>query len=358
MRRRTIRLIAAVALVAVAIAVAFILRKRAAPEPARLLPEANAYVYVNLKPLRQLGIIGDKAPPARDPDYETFVRESGFQFERDLDEAAFAIHSAPRLVDAEPGSGQPEAIRRYSEVFRGHFDSRRGADYLRKIAKSTEKYRDVEIFSIPLEGRTARVALLGVGIAAVSNTDGPQVIRSMVDRYKELALPFGGPTLVRKYYRRVPFGSLLWGIAAVGSGDGGNKETPLTLPGGYDLFFPSNTVLVGSVRYLTSIQLRAEAFAENPEQAKRIADQVEAFLGIFHSLEDQLGPGGGDQDVKAVFSSLHVQLYKSRAILEASIPPAFLKKIFAEPPTQEFTGPPAPEPLPAPALPKPHKHRK
>ena len=344
MRRRTIRFILAVGFVALAIVAAFLLRKRAAPEPARLLPEAEAYVYFNLKPLRELGVIGKKPVEVDDPEYQEFVRATGIEFERDLDEAAFAIHAPSRLTDAPPGAGAPAEFRRYSEIFRGHFDSQRVENYFRSLARSVDNYRAVEIYVIPLEGRTVRVALLGVGIAAVSNTDGPQAIHSMIDRYKELALPFGGPSLIRNYYRRIPFGSLLWAISSV-SNDG-VKATPLPLPGGFDLFFPANTVLVGSVRYITGIQLRVEAFTGGPEQARQVADETQAFLGIFHGLENTMSPSGSDPDAKAFFNSLQVQQYKNRAILTASLPPGFLKKIFSEPPPQ-IVGAPTPEPTPS-----------
>jgi hypothetical protein len=349
MRRRTIWITVAVELVAVAIVAAFLLRKRAAPEPARLLPEADAYVYLDLKPLRRLGVIGNKPAVVDDPEYEDFVRATGIEFERDLDEAAFAIHAAPPTAPARRGA--PQEFRRYSEIFRGHFDSQRVADYFRKLARSVDHYRDVEIYAIPLEGRTVRVASLGLGIVAASNTDGPQAIQYMIDRYKEVALPFGGPSLVRRYYRRVPFGSLFWGIASVGNRENGGA--PLALPGGFDLFFPAKTVLVGSVRYALGIELHAEAYTETPEQAKQVVDQAQAFLGIFHSLENSMNPGGSDPDVKAFFDSLKVEQYKSRAILSASLRPGFIKKVFSEPPS-EFVEGPAPSPTPAPKTKRRH----
>jgi len=336
-----------------AIVAAFLLRKRAAPEPARLLPEAEAYVYFNLKPLRELGVLGNKPIVIDDPQYQEFVRATGIEFERDLDEAAFAIHAPPRLADVPPTAGAPAEFRRYSEIFRGHFDSQRVEEYFRKLARSENNYRAVEIYVIPLEGRTVRVALLGVGIAAISNTDGPQAIHSMIDRYKELALPFGGPTLIRNYYRRIPFGSLLWAIAGVSNN--GIQATPLTLPGGFDLFFPANTVLVGSVRYTTGIQLRADAFTGGPEQAKQVVDETQAFLGIFHGLENSMSPGGSDPDAKAFFDSLQVQQYKNRAIMTATLPATFLKKLFSEPPPQIVGAPATPTPTPSP---KAKKRRK
>ncbi len=334
MRRRAIYIVLSVIVVAAAIVGAVMLRKRAAPEPARLLPEADGYLYFDLKPLRTVGVIGKNPPNITDPDYEVFVRETGFQFERDLDEAAFAVHAPPRLMDVEPAPGTPEPFRRFSEVFRGHWDTQRAAGYFRKIASRTETYREVEIYSIPLEGRTVRVALLGVGMAAVSNTDGPQAIHFIIDRYKELALPFGGPSLVRDFYPRVPLGSLVWGIMRTTPQA---KGAGLMLPGGFDLAFPADTVIVGSVRYTTAIQLKAEVFTAGPGQAKQIVDQANAFLTIFHGLEAGMNPSGADPDVKTFFSSLNVEQEKAKATLSATVPVGFLKKAFAEPLPQAIT---------------------
>jgi len=342
---------APVLLLASATVAAFLLRMRAAPEPARLLPAADGYLYVNLQPLRLMGVIGKNPPPIHEPEYEEFVRETGFQFERDLDEAAFAIHVPPRPVDAEPAAGAVRPFPRYSEVFRGHFDSKRAAGYFRKIARSVETYREVEIYNLPMEGRTVRVGLLGVGVAAVSNTDGPRAIHFMIDGYKEVALPFGGPPLLREYYSHVPLGSLVWGMARLTNEQG--KGTPLLLPGGFDLLFPSDTVLVASARYTTAIQFKAEAFTASPEMAKQLVDQADAFLAIFRSLETSMNPSGTDPDVKAFFASLQIQQYKNRAELTASVPPGFLKKAFAEPPVQVVGGgepevSPKPTPRPRP----------
>ncbi len=353
MRRRTIWVLGGVAVVAIALVAAFILRKHAAPEPARLLPEADAYLYINLKPLRTLGLMGQKPVAVQDPEYAEFVRETGFQFERDLDEVAFAVHAPPRLVDAPVNPAEPRPFRRYSEIFRGHFDSQRAEAYFRKISQSVERYREVDIFNIPLEGRTVRVALLGVGLAAVSNTDGPAAIHYMIDRYKEWALPFGGSTLVRDYYRRVPFPSAMWAIVRTGSQDG--SGSPVPLPGGFDLFFPANTVVVASVRYTTAIHVKAEAFTASADQARQIVDQAGAFLNIMRGLQQSMNLSGTDADVKAFFDSLAVQQYKTRAVLTATVPTGFLKKMFTEPPTEQIVGGEQPAPQPAP---KPKRKRK
>src|SRR5690349_8389786 len=171
-RRRTLPIALAVLLIAAAIALAVFLRRRAPPEPARLLPGADAFVYVNVKTIRSADSLGNVRPVAHDPEYDEFVRETGFEWERDLDSAAFAVHypsAAPGSLN--PASGNPAQDQpRFSDVFVGHVDAERITAYLKKISRQEELYRGVRIFIIPLEGRTVRVALLGVGEVAASTT--------------------------------------------------------------------------------------------------------------------------------------------------------------------------------------------
>jgi hypothetical protein len=338
MRIRTRNLLALVVVIVIVVALglAIYLRRRAAPEPARLLPESDAVVYVNFKLIRRLTNFGDKPVQPHEPEYERFVQETGFQFERDLDEVAFAVHAA------KPGS-VPDT--RYSEVFEGHFDGQRAAAYLRKIAASTEKYRDVEIFNIPVENRVVRVAILGVDTSAASNTEGPVVIHGIIDRYKQLALPFSGPPLIRDYYKKVPFASLVWTMAAVPQApDDPRLARPLTLPGGFDIYVPPQSVLVGSARTFTgSVNVKAELFTKGEDDARKFAEQTGTFLTIFKGIESSMQPSGSDPDVKAVFESLKVEQEHDRAIITATLPLGFFKKMLAEPPV-ELGAPKAEEP--------------
>ncbi len=327
-RRRTITIIACVLAVIAAITLAVYLRGKAAPEPARLLPDGDAFIYVNLKPLHRAGVIGNKAPTNMDPDYAEFVKETGFQFERDLDEAAFAVHM-PVPTDA----GMPPAYPypRFSEVFVGHFNTDKVTTYFRKISGNTERYRDVEIFSIPLQGRTVRIALLGLGTAAVSNTEGPLVIHGMIDRYKEIALPFGGPDLVQKHYHDIPFGTLAWSIARVSPSRSGQSNGLPILPGGFDLPFPGGTVIVASVRWAGNVHVKAEAFTASEVEAKNVTDQANMALDLYRNLSTmQLQTA--DPEVTSFIDSLKVEQEKNRAVLTATVPENFLKKILEEPP--------------------------
>ncbi len=324
-----------------AIAIAVLLRKAAPPEPVRLLPEAQAYLYINANPLRRADI---KMPEVQlDPDYQTFVRETGFQFERDLDEAAFAVHSPPPET--------PNGESRFSEVFIARFDFDRVRSYMHKLANRVDSYRDLEIFNIPIENRTVRVCLLGPDMVAASNVDDPLIIRGIIDRYKRVALPFGGPTLVRKYYRKLPFGTLAWAIADIARDAKNNKS--FVLPGRFDLFFPPDTVAVASVRYLGTIDFKVETVTTSDEAAQRITDQMSAFLAVFRTLETSAS--GSDPDVKTFFDDLKVVQKGKTAEINAELPKGFLKKILTESPPS-----PAPAAQPAPEKPaaKPHNRHK
>jgi hypothetical protein len=328
--RRTLPLVLAVVIVAAAVTVAVQLRSLAPPEPARLLPGADAFLYVNLGWVRKLN--PDRGLPAvsHDPEYERFIEQTGFEFERDLDAAAFAVHYPSGWPGGGTGSSAPEP--RFSEVFVGKFDGAKLGAYLKQHAQSVENYHSVDIFTIPLEGRSFRVAILGVDSVACSNHDDPAVIRGIVDRSRRLASPFGGPALLRRYYKRVQFASPLWVVAHVQP----------TVPefGGWNEVFSRPADIVISAGYnplhlplrAGPLHLRAEALTASADDARGIADKLNTYLTVFHSAEGSVGSSGTDPDVKALFDSLQVRQEDNRATLVAAIPHGFLRKMLAESP--------------------------
>src|SRR5580693_7529717 len=138
MPRRTKATIIIVLLVLLLVALAAYLRRKAPPEAARLLPESDAILYINLRPLRAATHF-DRTQVSRSLDYQHFVDATGIVPERDLDAAAFALHR----MDNPNGPNGPVA---YSEVFEGRFDGTRLAHYLASIAGSQEEYAGRTIF--------------------------------------------------------------------------------------------------------------------------------------------------------------------------------------------------------------------
>jgi len=333
--KRSLPILLGVVLIAAALTLIVQLRKHAPPEPARLLPGADAFLYVNLKWIRAANAVSQLPPVSHDPEYERFIQETGFQFERDLDEAAFAVHypaaGAPREKDGSP------APPRFSEVFVGKIQGEKLVAYLRKLSSSVETYQSKEIFSIPLEGRTVRVAILGVDAVAISNHENPNVIRGMVDRARKLASPFGGPALLRQYYKHVPLASLAWIIARVEPG-GSSFAGPV---GDWAMLFSKPAEVVISARYLRALHLKAEAFTDSDEDAQKVTEKVATFLSIFHAAETAVGTQGSDPDVNSFFDSLKIQQNRDRAVLTAILPAGFFRKALMGAP--QVAAPAAPE---------------
>jgi hypothetical protein len=326
--RRTLPVFVFVVLIIAAVVVAVQLRKHAPPEAARLLPGADAFIFADLTWVRKANSGKELPAVSHDPAYERFIRETGFQFERDLDEAAFAVHYPASWPGGGTGGSAPEP--RFSEVLVGKFHSERLTAYLRELAQAVESYQSVDIFTIPVEGRGLRVAVLSADSIAASNHDDPAVIHGIVDRSRRLASPFGGPAMLRQYYKHVQLASLAWSIARVEpSAAGGSAWSSL---------FAAPATLVVSGTYLSplhlnlradAIHLRAEAFTENADQARALIDKVNVFVALTHSAESSVGMHGTDPDVKAFFESVQAKQEGDRAILNAAVPYGFLRKMLA-----------------------------
>ncbi len=324
--RRTFPIILAVVVIATAVTLAVQLRKHAPPEPARLLPGGDAFFYLNLSAARRANSGKDLPAVSHDPEYERFIRETGFQFERDLDKAAFAIHYPAKWPGGGTAGSSPEV--RFSEVLEGKFQGERVIAYLRQIAQSVENYRSVEVFTILLDGRSLRVAVLSADSVAASNHDDPAVIRGMIDRSKRLASPFGGPSLLRQNYRHVQLASLAWLVARI---DPSSPEA-----GGWNTVFtrPATLVISGSALnplhpMAQAIHLRAEAFTQSPEEARAITDKVNVFIALSHAAETSVGTHGADADVKALFHSLQIRQEANHVVLTAAMPFGFLRKMLS-----------------------------
>jgi hypothetical protein len=104
--------------------------------------------------------------------------------------------------------------------------------------------------------------------------------------------------------------------------------------GSWSLLFPHPAVAVISARYLRALHLRAEAFTDSDADAQAITYKTAAFLSLFHAAEGSVGTHGTDADVKTFFDSLKVEQSGDRAILTATVPPGFIKKVLTEAPPE------------------------
>jgi hypothetical protein len=328
-----------------ALAIVLLLRKAAPPEAARLLPESDAIVYINLKPLR-LATHFDRTPVTRSPDYQHFIDATGIIPERDLDNAAFALHR----MDDPNGPNGPVG---YSEVFEGRFDGERLASYLTTIAIAKESYAGHDIFTIPVgEGRDIRplrIAQLGYDTIAASNMPTAEQIHSILDRHRAGASPFSGSSLLSARYRDVPLLSSAWAIGHIGLPF--SERGYITLFG-LQLPLAEDTTFVASLRYVGAIHLRIEQLSPTDADAARSAQSLTAILGLFKSIQQQMQPrNASDKAFLNMIESLKLEQRKDRAIITATIPMELLRELTSS--DTEISPASTPD---APASPPPASH--
>ena len=315
MRKRTGYTLLVVFLILSALAAAVYLREEAPPEVARLLPESDAIVYLNLKPLRAATHF-DRSPVQPSPAYQQFIQATGIVPERDLDQAAFALH---RMADPSGPNG-PVA---FTEVFSGHFDTPHLAQYLDAISTARETYADHIVYAVLSEGRTLRVTLLDYETVAASNMPTPEQIHSIIDRQRAAASPFAGSSLLNARYGDVPPFSSAWAIGHIGLPFGQNGQIALD---GLELPVPADTTFVASLRYTTALRLRIDQLTNSESAARQSAESLNHLLDIFRILQtSQASPP--DPLITQFLSSIVIEPHRDRATLNATVPVETLKRL-------------------------------
>ena len=297
-------------------------RRSTPPLVARILPESQGIIYFDLSPLRAATHF-DRRPVPHDPDYQGFINATGINFERDLNEAAFAL-------DHLPDSTGPNGGLAFSEVFAGRFDAKRLAAYLGTISASQEQYAGRTIYNVASDGRTVRVAILPGGMVAVSNTPTPEQIHSILDRNRTAWLPFGGsePTVLREYYRDVPALSLAWGLGQIGLPFGDHGEFRIM---GFTLPFRLDSIFVASLRWTGAVRLRVEEIAPDEMAAEASAKALKGVVAVSRFAENNLPGVLSNADAQAFFNSARVLTYNNRAVLTATVPDNLLHSLVASP---------------------------
>lgn len=334
MNRRTRRTLLVVAAVLVLLALAVFLRSKAPPEAARLLPESDGIVYFNLKPVRTFFKARLK-PPQRVPEYQQFVEATGIDWERDLDQAAIALHRMP-----EPyGPNGPVA---YSMVLVGKLTGARLNQWLDAHAASRETYVGHTIYSVPAEDRTVRVVQIGYDMLAVSNFPTPEKIHSMLDRHRTAALPFAGSTLLAQHYRDVPLLSLAWGVGQIGLPFNENGAIQIF---GFQLPLQADSIIVASVSpeitHVGSLRLRVEEIAPTEDAAANQAASLGTLVNLARGVTAPLAPNTANKGLQEMLKTAQVDRKRNRVLVTATIPVSLFTALASN---QNSAGQPEPEP--------------
>jgi hypothetical protein len=309
MLRRTRRTLWIVALVLLVLAAAIYLRFKAPPEAARLLPESDGIVYVNLRPLRAL-MHKNLNPVIRAPEYQAFIDSTGIDWERDLEEAAIALH---RMSDPRGPNG-PVA---YSTVLVGKLDGKALARYLEAHASGKEVYAGHTVYSLPSDGRTVRVAQIAYDTVVISNYPSTEQIHSMLDRHRTAALPFSGSTLLAEHYSEMPLLSIAWGMGEIGlpfSEDGSIHMLGMELP------IEPDTTFLASVHWAGALKLRVEEIAATDATAASQAASLNLLLAVARGATAGLGSNAANNSLKEVLRTADVSQHRNRVIANATLP--------------------------------------
>ena len=333
MRKRTRYTLLAVVILLCALVAVLYLRQKAPPEAARLLPESDAIVYLNLAPIRAATHF-DRNPVAPSPAYQQFIDATGISPERDLDTVAVALHAMPNPA----GSHGPVA---FSIVWQGRFDRERLAKYLASLATAQETYAGRTIYSIPsTQGYTNRVALLGYDTIATSNMPTPEQIHSILDRHRAAASPFSGSSLLNDRFRDVPAFSTAWAVGHIGLPF--QQDSHITVLG-LQLPLPPDTTFVASLRYKAldlhgpAILLQVDQITPNAAQAEASAHALANLLSLTRILQQAQQPTPrtpADAALHQFLDSIRIEPQRDRTILTATIPPEALKLLTTPPPNQ------------------------
>ena len=291
------------------LAAAIYLRFKAPPEAARLLPESDGIVYVNLRPLRAL-VHKNLKPITRAPDYQGFIDATGIDWERDLEEAAIALH---RMPDPRGPNG-PVA---YSMVLVGKLDGKALARWLEAHANNKETYDGHAIYSIPSEGRTVRIAQIAYDTVAISNTPSTEQIHSMLDRHRTAALPFSGSTLLAEHYSEMPILSVAWGMGQIGLPFTENGNISVL---GMELPLAANTTFLASVHWAGALKLRVIEIASDENTAVSQAASLNLLLNLARGATAGLSANTANNGLKEVLKTAEITQHRNRVVVNATLP--------------------------------------
>ena len=237
------------------------------------MPEdAQAVLFVEVDDLRHAPffapLLAAAPKPGTDPAYQKFVRDTGFDYEKDLFRIALAIT-------------QQNGKQFFFAVADGHFDRKKISAYAAKNG-AVSKFAGAEIFTVPVEGASSPISfrfLRKDRIAFTNQTDSQSLLQSAKSSTQEWQTRFqrvaGSPVfaVIRSD-----------GLKEIFASPAAAQEFARRAPGG--LSSPQLSSLLAQLQWLTvaaksqNDKLRVVADAESFEdtQARHLADFLNGLV--------------------------------------------------------------------------------
>jgi hypothetical protein len=316
-------------------------------EALAMLPtDASAVLFVDLGELRQAPFVAQLyawAPkPQADADYAQFLKETGFDYERDLDRVAIAVEKR----------GQDLAL---FAIVDGKFDRQKISAYALKDSLAV-KTVGREIFSVPVTGTAKRIsfAFLRNDRIALTNDSNLAVFLDTKKRPEDMA------QWSARFERLAgsPVFAVVRQDAAVGT------ALATHAPGG--LRSPQLSTLLDQLQWITLAGKpendRLRVVAEGECSAEATARQLSDVMnGVLILAEGGLNDARTRQQLDPAMREAYLELLKSADVskidrgdtksvrLVFEIAPAFLEAARKAPPVLPDSGPSKPPPRKAPA---------
>ena len=275
--------------------------------------DATAVIYMDIAESRQgpmlKNISGWSADATTDPEYKQFVRETGFDYEKDLNRVGIVVQNRG-------------ATRNYFALADGNFDRKKIEAYLRKNGSVEQKgAREIFYLAASKQGRTISVSF--VSDERVALTDGDDLSaeieagqqsaghKEWTERFERLA---GSPmfALVRQdatigaaFNARAPGGlrspqlaqllnHLLW-ISIAGKPEG--EEFRVVVEGEC----PNEASMRQLADFLNGIALMAQAGLNDPKLRQQMDPALrEAYLQLLNSADVAKLDRGNSKSVRVV----------------------------------------------------------
>lgn len=272
---------------------------------------ASSVIYVDLAELRQGDLLKSLAKwtagSVEEPEYQAFVKETGFDYERDLNQLGIAFRAR-------------NSKNSYFAIADGHFDRKKISDYLHKNASSEQK-SGREIFHVTSSMPGRNVALAFLSDDRIALTDGDDLSADLESANREV----GHQEWSERFERLsgVPAFVLIRQEAAIGKvlserAPGGiaspqlaqllNRLTWVSIAGKpegtsfrvvIDGECPNEMVMRQLTEFFTGITLLAQAGLNDPKLREKMdATEREAYLQLLNSIEVTKLNRGDSQSVR------------------------------------------------------------
>jgi hypothetical protein len=257
-------------------------------------------------------------PPEYAPDYRQFIDAAGIEPERDLDEAAIALH---RMADPNGPNG-PVA---YSMVLVGKITGKKLNAWLDAHAGTRESYAGHTVYNIPSEGRTVRVAQIGYDMLAVSNYPTPEMIHSMLDRHATAALPFANSTMLRQYYHEVPLLSPVWGVGQIALPFSDDRGGAIKIFGFSLPLEPDSTIIASVTPALSlggALNVKVVEIAPSIDKAASQAESLNVLLILTRGITAPLADNAANDSLKELLKTAEITQKRDRVVVTATLTPS------------------------------------